>query len=121
MGITKKIRFEVFKRDFFTCQYCGQTPPMAILEVDHIKPKSKNGKDEIDNLTTSCFECNRGKGKNELNCIPDAIYDKSKILKEKEEQLMEYNKILEEARNRKILNINTFCCILINMFFYARV
>ena len=34
--LSKKIRFEVFKRDKFTCQYCGRMSPDVILEVDHI-------------------------------------------------------------------------------------
>lgn len=59
--LSKKIRFEVFKRDSFTCQYCGQKAPDVILEVDHITPVSKGGKNEILNLVTSCFDCNRGK------------------------------------------------------------
>lgn len=59
--LSKKTRFEVFKRDSFTCQYCGQKAPEVILEVDHIKPVSKGGKNEILNLVTSCFDCNRGK------------------------------------------------------------
>jgi len=29
--ISKKIRFEVFKRDSFTCQYCGKSAPEIIL------------------------------------------------------------------------------------------
>lgn len=41
MSISKKIRFEVFKRDHFRCCYCGSAPPSVILEVDHIDPKSK--------------------------------------------------------------------------------
>ena len=57
----KKIRFEVFKRDSFTCQYCGQSAPQVILEVDHIVPVSKGGDDELTNLITSCRDCNRGK------------------------------------------------------------
>lgn len=36
--ISKKTRFEVFKRDSFTCQYCGRTAPDVILEIDHINP-----------------------------------------------------------------------------------
>jgi DnaD/phage-associated family protein len=62
MPISKKIRFEVFKRDEFRCRYCGSTPPECVLEIDHIIPKSKGGKDELINLLTSCFDCNRGKG-----------------------------------------------------------
>ena len=37
-SLSKKIRFEVFKRDKFTCQYCGKTAPNVVLEVDHIEP-----------------------------------------------------------------------------------
>ena len=65
--ISQKIRFEVFKRDKFTCQYCGRKSPDVILEVDHITPVSKGGKNEIMNLVTSCFDCNRGKGKKTLS------------------------------------------------------
>ena len=56
-----KIRFEVFKRDKFTCQYCGKKSPDIVLNVDHIKPVSKGGTNDIINLITSCFECNSGK------------------------------------------------------------
>ena len=50
MSLTKKIRFEVFKRDGFQCGYCGNTPPKVVLEVDHIEPISKGGKDDMNNL-----------------------------------------------------------------------
>lgn len=61
-SLPKKLRFEVFQRDNHTCQYCGRSPPKVILEVDHIIPISSGGTDELSNLTTSCFDCNRGKG-----------------------------------------------------------
>ena len=47
-SLTKKVRFEVFKRDSFTCQYCGRTAPSVILEVDHIKPVCDGGQNEKD-------------------------------------------------------------------------
>jgi 5-methylcytosine-specific restriction endonuclease McrA len=72
MSLSKKLRFEVFKRDGFKCQYCGNHPPIVVLEVDHINPVSKGGTNEIDNLVTSCFDCNRGKGNRELTCIPQS-------------------------------------------------
>jgi len=59
--ISKKIRFEVFKRDSFKCQYCGCSAPDVILHVDHIHPVSKGGDNDITNLITSCFDCNMGK------------------------------------------------------------
>ena len=66
-SISKKTRFEVFKRDHFTCQYCGSIAPNVVLEVDHIHPVAEGGKNIMSNLITSCFECNRGKGKIKLS------------------------------------------------------
>lgn len=60
-SISKKTRFEVFKRDSFTCQYCGSKAPDVILQIDHIKPISKGGKDTLLNYITSCHSCNSGK------------------------------------------------------------
>ncbi|WP_446008353.1 HNH endonuclease [Candidatus Electrothrix sp.] len=57
-SLSKKLRFEVFKRDSFTCQYCGKVAPNVILEVDHIEPVSKGGSNELLNLITSCYDCN---------------------------------------------------------------
>lgn len=60
------LRFQVLKRDNNTCQYCGSRPPFAVLEVDHKIPRSRGGTDDLDNLVTSCFNCNRGKRDNLL-------------------------------------------------------
>jgi len=60
--ISSKLRFEVFKRDKFVCQYCGACGPRTELEIDHVIPVARGGTDDIDNLKTSCFRCNRGKG-----------------------------------------------------------
>lgn len=46
-NITKKMRFDVFKRDTFTCQYCGRVAPDVVLEIDHIKPVAKGGTNDI--------------------------------------------------------------------------
>lgn len=61
MALSKSKRFEIFKRDGFTCQYCGARPPDVVLEVDHIQPRSKGGDDDELNLLTSCVGCNQGK------------------------------------------------------------
>lgn len=66
-NISKKTRFEIFKRDCFTCQYCGKKAPDVILELDHIKPVSKGGKNTLLNYVTACFDCNRGKSDKELD------------------------------------------------------
>lgn len=46
-AISKKLRFEVFKRDSFTCQYCGGKAPEIILQCDHIKPVVEGGLTDI--------------------------------------------------------------------------
>ena len=66
-AISKRMRFEVLKRDSFTCQYCGKQPPDTVLHIDHIKPVSKGGKNTILNLVTSCIDCNLGKSDVELS------------------------------------------------------
>lgn len=66
-AISKTLRFEIFKRDKFTCQYCGSHAPDVILEVDHIIPVSKGGTNELLNLVTSCRDCNRGKTNRQLS------------------------------------------------------
>jgi len=75
-SLTKKTRFEVFKRDSFTCQYCGNKAPDVILEIDHIKPVASGGDNEIINLVTSCFKCNRGKSDREIS--DDSIISKQR-------------------------------------------
>jgi hypothetical protein len=60
--ISKRLRFRVFARDNFTCQYCGTASPDVALEVDHIHPVARGGKHHLDNFTTSCHDCNMGKG-----------------------------------------------------------
>ena len=100
MSISKKIRFEVFKRDGFRCQYCGKVPPNVTLEIDHINPKSKKGEDDINNLITACFDCNRGKKHYELKNLPNTIKQNLEILKEKELQLKEYNEMIIAIQSR---------------------
>lgn len=103
MGISNKQRFEVFKKYNFTCQYCGRRTPEVILEVDHIIPKAKGGTDEIENLITSCFECNRGKGDSLLDTIlkDKDIHAETLLLAEREMQLAEYNHVREMIRKRE--------------------
>jgi len=108
MGISNKLRFEVFKRDKFACQYCGRTPPKVILEVDHIHPVSEGGSDDIQNLLTSCSDCNHGKGNTPLGFTKtrhDLDEDKQ-ILAERENQLKEYQKFLKRVRQREDRDID---------------
>jgi len=86
-GLSKKVRFEIFKRDNFNCQYCGRTPPNVTLEVDHIMPVSDGGDSDEDNLVTSCFDCNRGKAATPVELLPATIKTRQDLLKEQEKGL----------------------------------
>ena len=70
MALSKSQRFDIFRRDGFTCGYCGRRPPDVVLEVDHVQPRSKGGSDDSLNLITACFDCNRGKS---ATVLTDAV------------------------------------------------
>lgn len=103
MSLSKKARFEVFKRDKFTCQYCGNRPPEIVLECDHIQPVAKGGSDDYSNLITSCFDCNRGKRDNELG---DSDCENVQAMQlETIAQLAAFNQMLIESQEvRKVQN-----------------
>lgn len=66
-SLSKRVRFEVLKRDKFTCQYCGAKAPDVLLEVDHIHPVAKDGDNDILNLIAACASCNSGKSDKTLS------------------------------------------------------
>ena len=98
--IKKSLRFDVFKRDRFACQYCGATPPRVLLEVDHIHPVAKGGDNGIDNLITACEACNRGKSAKLLSNIPVNLAEKAAITAEKEEQIAGFEAVMRARRQR---------------------
>lgn len=99
-ALSKKTRFEVFKRDGFRCMYCGATPPGVLLHVDHIKAVAEGGDNSIDNLVTACQPCNLGKGARDLKVAPQSLSQKAKDVAEAEEQLRGFQEILEAKRER---------------------
>lgn len=105
--IGKKLRFEVFKRDSFRCQYCGRSAPDVILEVDHIKPVAEGGKNTLLNLITSCRDCNRGKGKvligdNQAVVKQKAALDDLNEKRQQMEMMIQWKVELEEAFDKQI-------------------
>lgn len=59
-----RLRWQVLKRDRFTCCACGASPAATLgleLHVDHIIPWSKGGATVLENLQTLCSACNLGK------------------------------------------------------------
>jgi len=63
-GHRNKVKFSrinVFARDNFACQYCGDQPGTRNLTYDHVLPRSRGGKTTWLNITTSCLSCNSKK------------------------------------------------------------
>lgn len=58
-------RINVFKRDNFICQYCGDRYPRKELTLDHVVPKSHGGLNDWTNIVTSCKTCNLKKADRE--------------------------------------------------------
>lgn len=99
-ALSKKLRFDVFKRDGFVCAYCGATPPSVVLQVDHIHPVAEGGKNALDNLITSCQPCNIGKGVNLLTNIPISLKEKASFVAEQEAQIKGFYKVMKAQEDR---------------------
>ena len=54
-------RKNIFKRDRYTCQYCGKQPGPEELTIDHVMPRSRGGTSTWANCLLACVECNKRK------------------------------------------------------------
>lgn len=61
MAVSKRLRYEVLRRDNHTCRYCGGVAPDVKMTVDHVTPVSLGGSDDPANLVAACADCNAGK------------------------------------------------------------
>jgi hypothetical protein len=59
--LSKRLRYEVLRRDDHTCRYCGAKAPDVKLTVDHVLPVALGGSNDATNLVTACGDCNAGK------------------------------------------------------------
>ena len=55
-------RQNIYLRDNYKCQYCGEQFPTEELTYDHVLPRSKGGRTEWENIVTCCIDCNKKKG-----------------------------------------------------------
>jgi len=53
-------KHEIFRRDNYTCQYCGSR--CKDMTIDHVTPRHLGGLYRWDNLVSACPACNRRKG-----------------------------------------------------------
>jgi len=109
-AIGKRVRFEVFKRDGFKCQYCGAQAPEAVLEADHINPVSKGGGNDIMNLVTACRSCNAGKSN--ISLSDDAAIQKQRAMldelterREQLEMMLAWREGLKQLDNQTVMKV----------------
>lgn len=55
-------RVNIYARDRYRCQYCGDRKPLAELTFDHVVPRRAGGRTEWTNIVTACQDCNLSKG-----------------------------------------------------------
>jgi 5-methylcytosine-specific restriction endonuclease McrA len=60
-GAVSFSRNNIFKRDHWTCQYCGKQPGGEELTIDHVLPRSQGGVSSWENCVLACIDCNKGK------------------------------------------------------------
>lgn len=63
MAISKRLRFEILRRDGFRCYYCGTRGNETSdgLTIDHVVAVALGGTDDPENLVSACADCNAGK------------------------------------------------------------
>jgi hypothetical protein len=61
MTVSRRLRYEILRRDNHTCRYCGAVAPDVPLTIDHVTPVALGGTDAPTNLVTACRDCNAGK------------------------------------------------------------
>lgn len=88
MAVSKRLRYEILRRDNHACRYCGGTAPDVVLTVDHVIPTALGGSDQPDNLVAACQDCNAGKSASS----PDAS-----LVADVAADAMQYRKAIEYA------------------------
>jgi 5-methylcytosine-specific restriction endonuclease McrA len=100
-------RPNVYLRDNYTCQYCGRNDyPIKDLTYDHVKPRSKGGTTDWDNIVTCCRRCNNLKGN--MTCKQAGMYP---MLQPKKPHTLPFTPTLNELENApeqwlKYINVN---------------
>lgn len=88
MSVSKRLRFEVLRRDGHRCRYCGRGADEVKLTIDHVIPEALGGQDVAENLVTACEDCNNGK----TSIAPD-----SPLVEDVKQEALRWSTALREA------------------------
>jgi hypothetical protein len=104
MAVSKRTRYEVLRRDNFTCRYCRSAD--GELTVDHVTPVALGGTDDPTNLVACCKDCNAGKTSTspEAQTVADVAEDALRWSK----ALQRAGEILAERADERDLYLGAF-------------
>lgn len=88
MAVSKRLRYEILRRDNNTCRYCGASAPEVALTIDHVVPVALGGTDDPTNLVAACKDCNAGK----TSSSPDAP-----LVADVQEKALRWSAAMEQA------------------------
>lgn len=99
--IGKRLRFQIFSRDNFTCRYCGRQADSVPLHIDHIIPVCQDGTNDPENLATSCADCNLGKAGKTIKQSAPNEHDRLRMAQEMNEQMQALETAKKSMKARK--------------------
>jgi hypothetical protein len=88
MTVSRRLRFEILRRDGYTCRYCGAQAPEVQLAIDHVVPVTLGGTDDPANLVAACHGCNSGKA---------SIHPDSPLVEDVASDALRWKRALERA------------------------
>lgn len=101
--ISKRLRFEILRRDGHRCRYCGATADEAPLTVDHVIPRALGGIDDGTNLVTACADCNNGKASvSPDNPVVDEVREQAERFRQALRIVAERDRQQREAQFEKL-------------------
>lgn len=108
--LSKRVRFEIFKRDGFRCIYCGATPMQAALVADHVVPVAAGGASDPANLVTACVDCNGGKAAVPLETRKFEPVKSAKAIRDHAKQIAEYLTLQKEIVEARAAVVQELAC-----------
>lgn len=109
--ISKRLRYEILRRDGNRCKYCGATSDEVKLTVDHVIPTALGGSDQPDNLVAACADCNAGKTSTSPDSpLIDDVANDALRWGRAMELAAEYEKISQAERERQIQHVVEAWC-----------
>jgi hypothetical protein len=108
MAVSKRLRYEILRRDNHACRYCGASAPEVKLTVDHVVPVALGGTDEPTNLVTACADCNSGKSATPADSpiVADVQADALRWSTAMEQATKIARKAMDERRHRRVIFVD---------------